>query len=211
MIFNQSKFKSSGMFSLFSKVRKLTKVDDPIPRKVYNNIDWTRCAIGGSFALKQFEDADWEPNDVDVFVAVSLDKTIGVEQFKEVVDKYVVETQSEITRKFRSTKEAREQHLVNGGGLSTEDFHDSILGTIEVKTEGLSKTIQFVAFRTNELFGWHHELISIMDAPPCILYTVNRRMEKCFIVGEEYLEFKRNGMQNICEGRRKQYEERGYK
>lgn len=181
---------------------------DIIPQKVYNAIDWKRCMIGGSYALKQFENAGWEANDIDVFVAVTRDEDEA--KFKEIVSEYVKKTDSSIHRGFRSTEEARKQKTIDGS-WTCEDFHSSIVGTIEVDTKGISKKMQFVGFRTYDLLGWHHELISIMDAPACILYTLTGT-GKCFIVGDQYTKFKQTGLGKlICESRRKKYEERGYK
>lgn len=45
---------------------------DKMPPKIYQAIDWNRCFIGGSYALKQYLGKDhplgnWSPSDVDIF------------------------------------------------------------------------------------------------------------------------------------------------
>ncbi len=182
---------------------------DLIPQEVYNALDWRRCAVGGSHALSMFDNTTWEPNDIDIFVAVTPEE--GIDKFKEVIAYYLINTSSVVTRDFRTTQQIKEEQLKGGKQLQQEDFHKKILGVIEIETKGVSKTMQFVAFEINNICMWHSELVRILDAPSCMIYLLSYG-KKYYTVGEKYGLSKLFGLESlICEARRVKYLARGYK
>lgn len=192
---------------LFRDKQQNTLIPDIIPHNVYEALDFDRCALGGSYALAQFEQAKWEPNDIDIVVAI-LEKE-SPEKFKEIVDKFVKQSGSEITKKFRSVAELSSDR-VDSYGVGHGKFHESMIGTIEVKHREVSKPIQFVGFRVGKLKSFHEEVINTMEAPACMLYTM-MNSKKLFTIGENYVRSKIFGIQDYVSGiRLGKYRTRGY-
>lgn len=133
---------------------------DVIPASVYEAIDWTRCAIGGSYALQQYTAATtWQPHDIDLACACNT--------HKEFVT-------------LRDTLLAR----LGGTELSAgaeEEFHETIVATSTMAVPGLALPLQLVGITTKRTPSLpeeplHERLARIADLPACVTYTNHGRL-----------------------------------
>lgn len=210
-------------------------VDDKMPKGIYLAIDWERCLIGGSYALKQYLNknsylAQWEPSDVDIFGVYKnfeefnaeckkFQEKAGLELIKEVyndVEKITVHItgpQVELNNNNNSSENK------NSNDDFVEDFDYAIIGTKTYVKKDFAQKIQMVGFNAErvekERPGTQSllELLDkITDLPACICYTVSDD-QKIFYVPLRAIEPLKTGMINysaICSKRIDKYAKRGF-
>lgn len=184
---------------------------------IYRAIDWNKCVIGGSGALRQFTNASWNEADTDIFAEVA-----SASELRTLVDAFMdtmnlrVETPHVVIEKFvELTPDMRRDALQKNGG-NNERFHESILATCTLQVPGLAMPVQFVGINTmSHSYGKlslldHLNLIT--DLPAAVQYTA-KNGTPLYHVPERALEAlrtKRIPSANICASRKTKYEERGY-
>ena len=183
------------------------KEPDIIPKSIYNALDFKTSIIGGSYALKRFTGALWDPHDIDIFIT-------GTDaEFKEAKDKFITLTNA-ILLSDNHTKHTK--HTKNN-----EDFHALISGTYTFNIPGFSLPIQLIHFKQidhkptvfeflkeDSCYSIHAKTTDI----PSVSYTIENG-QKIFHIPERSLEAiftRRINGNNICSNRRKLYASRGY-
>jgi hypothetical protein len=187
--------------------------EDPLSL-LYRHLDWTRCVIGGSYALKQYTRAEWAAADVDVMCKAQsarelLDMTIAL------VDS--LGEDARITKFTEITPEMRTAHWKELGG--EERFHESILATSKVSVPGVPIPVQLVGFDTTSNILGKETLVEhldlVCDLPAAVSYTA-KHGRKIFHVPErakEPIATRRVPENKICPfaaARKAKYAERGY-
>ncbi len=192
--------------------------DDPAS-VLYRAIDWTKCVIGGSYALKLYSNAKWPVGDIDIMCDVqsaaellalahglthSMDQRVLKERPSKVsLDKFTV-----LTPEMR-----KEAQKTNGG---EERFHESILGTCTLTVPGVPMPVQMVGIdTTSHIYGklaLVDHLDYITDLPAAVQYTVAQD-RPLFHVPQRAVDAiasKRIPIATICASRKAKYEARGY-
>lgn len=104
----------------FSVDKEAMSSTDDAAAPLYSHIPWTRCVIGGSYALQQFTRASWTPHDIDIMCA--LDTPDELLNMSRALCRAVNGTNSDVPCLERMT-------LVKRAADMDEMFHESIVGT----------------------------------------------------------------------------------
>lgn len=192
-----------------------------VARELWRHIDWTRCAVGGSYALQQYTRDPWParpPSDIDIHCQVE-----DAEELRAIAkalvassnrDNWVDEPAARITKFTEITREMRIAQYEELGG--EERFHESILATAKVQMQRVPLPVQLVGMDTDSMPLGKAPLLEhlalICDLPASVAFTVNKG-QKIFHVPERALKPLRTKcvhVNNICAARRAKYEARGY-
>lgn len=188
---------------------------------LYRHIDWSRCAVAGSYALQQYERTTWDypPQDIDIpcKVASTAEFEGLVAQFIERTNSLIREAgapKARIEKYTIITPEMRLARLKELGG--EERFHESIIATSTLHVPEVPLPVQLIAIdATSHIYGevsLLEHLALICDLPASVSYTA-KAYKKIFHVPERALdpiECKRIPADKICASRRAKYEQRGY-
>lgn len=191
---------------------------DIIPEHVYNTLDFEKCCIAGSYALREFEKKGWKLNDIDIFVdCKNYMSEYPFSIFKTHVSEFIKINGSKvkIVKDFRTLEELLKDYdkkekmdILDVG----EHFSDYIVGTITVKHEDIELPIQFIGiFNKNDTFT--QTLEKMCDSPSCVQYKVlctTKKLERVFIIPNKYNEDGIYKVGDICKVRKEKYESRGY-
>lgn len=183
----------------------------PLPLDILKAIDWTRSVIGGSYALCAFMGADWQPHDVDVMcqVASHADFDALVAQFRE----RALPLSSEVVKHVRmddATRAAAARDTTSG---LDERFHESILGTVTLRFDGLPVPVQLVGMCVRPPMTLLEHLNETTDLPACVAYTQWPGGPRIFHVPERGLEALRTRTvhrADSCAARMDKYKKRGF-
>ena len=191
---------------------------DIITDEFYKAIDFSRCRIGGSYALKMLTEAEWEPGDIDIYVDCtgppdkSRTESTSYEIFTDRVKAFIKKAPGVVIgERFKTFMELCDEH--ENDDMTTERFSTAIVGTVTLKYPGINKKIQFIGihYATDYFKGFDEFLGHLCDVPACVVYTFSDGM-MTFHKPKKYAE--RDTVINaswICQKRRKKYEGRGYK
>lgn len=195
-----------------------------VAHELWVHVDWTRCAVGGSYALQQYTRDPWPkrpPEDIDIHCQVETAQEL------EAIAEALVASSNRTTRlgepeepeacvtKFTViTPEMRTAHWKKLGG--GERFHESILATAKLRMRYVPLPVQLVGMNTtSNVLGKApllEHLALICDLPASVAFTVNKG-RKIFHVPERALgplQTKLVHAGDICAARRAKYEQRGY-
>ena len=190
---------------------------DIIPNSIYLCIDFTKCLIGGSYALSLYDNSTWDASDIDIYVKIENppNKTESMKEFKEIVDDFISKSSSTIERDYMSQDEIIKKN--EGVKDLFEHFDKQIIGTIILKNIKVPKKIEFIGIYCGE-DSLKDYLEKITDVPSCISYSIDmsnlteiqyKGLLKQFNVPKK---FKRENINSnlICNKRKEKYQERGY-
>ncbi len=174
--------------------------------RLYRHLDWSRCLVGGSYALHQFTGATtWQPHDVDVPCKVD-----SVAEFERLLADFMEKSGARLIEKEIQTPETRKEATALNG--RDERFHDSILVTCTLNVPTVSLPVQLVGITTGK-----HELLAhlnnITDLPACVSFRVMEDGQRMFHVPERglrALSTKVVSSLDICPARLEKYKARGY-
>ena len=196
-----------------SKKQTCLRFDDIIPDNVYSKLDFDYCVIGGSYALKMFEDAKWKTDEIDIFVAIESGQK-GWSTFKRFVNKFIEQTKSTIDLDYSTTRELKDSGIVVAPDIhQSEIFYESIAGTVTLNVPGVSHRMRFFRFNPPEdnFSRWRYDLLNIMDAPTCVVYD-KRNAYTSWSVSDAYYFAQDLGIDKFISPKRwAKYKERGYK
>ena len=162
---------------------------DDLPKEFVDSIDWSRCAIGGSYALKKFTNAKWDHNDVDVY--------IPVDKYEEHVSKIISKT--------------------NAKEIPHKIYHkySNVHNVRTYRIPQYDKNIQLIAVNTETQPVKDIEPYYDIDTPTCVSLSQDTNTDRLiFIVPEGCIE-KINGSKKInrkyvSEEVVEKYEKRGF-
>ncbi len=180
---------------------------------LHDAIDWSRCVVGGSYALQQYTRSTWPVGDIDIVC-----KCVNQGAFKALV--------ADFERHFPADKRPSliKETLVTAGMRYTnvdplvrdERFHNSIVATATFSVPEVPVPVQLVALdpsihRLGDTDVVTH-LNRITDLPACVSYTVanGRRIFHVPERGLEALCTKRVTRELVYAARRAKYAARGY-
>ena len=182
-----------------------------IAQPIYRVLDWTKCVIGGSYALQQYTgDKTWTPNDIDVPCDIATH-----EAFTKEVNRLLDAIPGATTTKLTLWSPAKRAEASRGKTGPDEHFHESIVATASLHVPGVPLPVQLVAVNTKSgpwaTAGLVEHLSHITDAPACVSYTAGG--ERIFHVPPERvraIETRRIPAFEICAARMDKYKARGY-
>lgn len=187
-------------------------MDPTAERRVFQAVDWSRCVIGGSYALRAYTGArDWQPDDVDIMCAAESHS-----EFREILDAFIAKSgpHTELRAIKLLTEEDRRHAQVAG---REERFHESILGTSTLHVPGVALFVQLVGFQPSTHQHGRGDIVThlsrITDLPACVSLTARPGEEPIFHVPQRALvplATRRIPVADICAARKTKYERRGY-
>jgi hypothetical protein len=178
---------------------------------ILNHVDYKRSVVGGSYALKTLLQANWDYNDVDIFVECENIEDFDAEttRVQDAYNKYETR-QLKLVKERLPTDEVTEDELDK-----VERFHECIIKTRNYDTDPPTKPIQFVGIQKGYWrFKGHFEagLCDIVDAPSVFMkYGVS--MAPVFIVPSTSMQAiftKEINEFSICTKRAEKYAQRGF-
>jgi len=136
-----------------------------VARPLYRAIDWSRCIIGGSYALQQYlGDTHWQPNDIDIPCAVD-----SHEDFVKLIETYRVKQELEPGTKVTLNSMIVSTNAGRGGSSSSEGFDPSVTSTanLTMVKDGVQfpLPIQFVGVK-DPRYPWWFRLFHLFSKEP---------------------------------------------
>jgi hypothetical protein len=181
---------------------------EDIAGPLYNVLDWSRSAIGGSYALQQFTRAQWTPADIDIAYKCSTH-----DEFVREVQRVREATDARIDKMTLLTEEMRNSPEWSG---RDERYHESIIASATLTVPAIPSKVQLVGMDPQKHFLGETDILGhlnrITDLPACVSYTV-RGHERIFQVPERCIDALRTHRVQrwqTCKTRREKYEARGY-
>lgn len=186
-------------------------------------IDWSRCVIMGSFALREYLRASgapptWLSNDIDIACDVDSHDAFRTEigRMQDRLKTIDPEAKLKIEQIKLLSKEERNQNsraIVEG---REERFHDSIVATSTLRIPSVTLPVQLIALDTassnhrGDIVG---HLACITDLPAAVSYRIDSAGQRIFHVPEKALSALatcRVSVHDCCPARIAKYTERGF-
>jgi len=183
----------------FSFGAKNNRPHDDIPTTVYDSLDWDKTVIAGSYALQQFTNDNWTPNDIDIMISCN-----DVEEFR-----------NEFCRFEQKTGACLERYAwFSDKSLPNKDdelFHELVLGSRTYTVPNCSKKVQLICLQKNNRRP-EETLMETTDIPSCVSYKMVSGQKMFFIPekGVDILRTKRGPLAGVYPGRIEKYKQRGY-
>lgn len=185
--------------------------------KYYDKLDFvnTNMAIGGSYALKQLTHADWQANDIDIFVGCDTKP-----EFDSISSNFEQQTGAARTREvwFSDNKIERERQVKEilaekDSNNPPEAYHELIKGSVNYIIDDTK--VQLVCFRSyDENKRKIEEIVSISsDRPACVTYRPLINGVKRFTYPADFCKMLQTRIipgNRICPTRRAKYAARGW-
>jgi hypothetical protein len=188
----------------------------PIESFDYNSLDFTKCAIGGSYALKQLTLAEWPAHDIDIFVATA-DFDNLVAQFQATIPTAVILLRERVGKAIIYDRICSEQEGVRtelrSPETDTEEFTRIVARTKTFHVDGVTPNlIQFIALTLAPNETLETCLARITDVPACVSFRIVQG-QKYFTIPEKGrlpLFHRQVTRSAIATARTAKYEARGY-
>ena len=184
--------------------------DTLVGSSFYKNLDWHNTVIGGSYALHQFTgDTEWQPDDVDVFVA-----TDDLEDFRSKVQVFAEKSNGSIVKFNDFSDPDFQAEYDRTGNRRDEKFHELVLASTTLDVPDCDRKIQFIYLYSDSGRSPESILVETTDLPSCVCYKVDPwTQQKIFFVpekGREALFTRKVPLEEVCKSRFEKYSKRGF-
>jgi hypothetical protein len=187
-------------------------------------VDWSQCAVMGSYALHQYMQAahlhdpkqPWFPNDIDVGCNIATHDAFKL-HVKRVVDALATNpsTPPVVEKLVLLTDEERSARGIAAAARGDEErFHRSIIATATLRVPGIPVPVQLVGLDTTESRGdLEAHLDVVTDVPAAVSYRYTHYGSRIFHVPEravQAIQTRRVPTRTICSSRMAKYAARGF-
>ena len=138
--------------------------------------------VGGSYALKKFLNADWEANDIDIYVGNR--GNFSRFSFNEISKRFIKKTNA----KFVKENKFDEIKIDEDDEWRKENFHKSIIRSHNFLMNTLEEKNTKIQLIEMECWAGRNLLSNVdflTDLPSCVTYSVTERGSKIFHIPEK--------------------------